>query len=134
MTKRLVLILTAVTLVAAFTPLFVSTKAAEVNCRIPFSFTVGSATLPPDAYTMSTRGNALVIRGSHKAAIVLSTRMQSRVETGAKMVFDKYGDLYILREVWTGAGSGRELPRTKVNPDRRSGLDGVATRVVISAM
>ena len=30
-----------------------------------------------------------------------------------KLVFHRYGDQYVLREVWTGEGVGRELPESR---------------------
>ena len=35
----------------------------------------------------------------------------------AKLVFHRYGDEYVLREVWTATGIGRELPEPRREKD-----------------
>jgi hypothetical protein len=132
MTKRFVSVLSLATLVAVLTPLSIVTHAAEITCRIPFSFAVNGKTLPPGVYSLSTLAAALVIRGDTHRAIVLGNPTESRTAMGAKLVFDKYGDEYFLREAWMGGGSGRELPRPRLNRDQtRAALNGPVERVVI---
>ena len=42
----------------------------------------------------------------------MTNRVDSSTETDAKLVFNKYGDQYVLREAWMGDGSARELPES----------------------
>jgi hypothetical protein len=90
-------------------------EAAQVKCRVPFSFTVHGITPPPGTYHASTDlGPAmLAIRGERSFAAAIANTRQSVGETEAKLVFYKYGDQYYLREVWLGGQYGRELVRNR---------------------
>jgi hypothetical protein len=46
--------------------------------------------------------------------------------TSPKLVFHRYGDEYILREVWMGS-SGYQLPQTSRERELASGRSGAAT-------
>jgi hypothetical protein len=83
-------------------------EAADVRCQIPFSFMVRDTTLPPGVYTLSVESGVLFVRGVHQGVFAL-TESESGSDTQAKAVFDKDGDEYRLRDVWTGGGSGQEL-------------------------
>jgi hypothetical protein len=133
MTKRFFVVLAVAGVMAVATPLFVTVQAAEVRCQIPFSFTVNGTTMPAGTYNLSTNDTALFIRGMSHGTVTLSNRMESRTATDAKLVFEKRGDEYTLREVWMGEGTGREVPPTRTEKDKRLAL-GPAERVVIFAM
>jgi hypothetical protein len=134
MTKRFVSILSAMTLVAVLSPLAVWLDAAEVTCQIPFAFTVNDTPLPAGHYTVSTRDNTLLISGLTRSAIVLGQRAESRTRTTPRLVFDKLGDQYTLREVWLDERSGREFPKSRGHEDRRlAASQGKVERLVIAA-
>ena len=134
MTKRSLSILSAMTLVTVLSPLAVWLGAAEVTCQIPFAFTVNDTPLPAGHYTVSTRDNALLISGLTRSAIVLGQRTESRTRTTPKLVFDKLGDHYTLREVWMDERSGREFPKSRGYEDRRlAASQGKVERLVIAA-
>ena len=48
-----------------------------------------------------------------QGAIALTIALQSNREAGAKLVFHKYANEYVLRQVWTGGGIGREIPTSR---------------------
>jgi hypothetical protein len=129
MTKQLLKGLWAVSLVAVFAALSVPVEAAEVSCKIPFSFTVNGKTLPEGSYRVSTTAGALLIRGFSNGAFTLTNPVESNKPGAARLVFHKYGDQYFLRQVWTGGGSGRELPQPRLQRSMARGAqDGkVAT-------
>ena len=114
MTKQLLKGLWAVSLVAVFAALSVPVEAAEVACKIPFSFTVNGKTLPEGSYRVSTGAGTLFVRGFRSGAITLTNPVESDKPGAARLVFHKYGDQYFLRQVWTGGGSGRELPQPRL--------------------
>jgi hypothetical protein len=135
MTKRFLSILSAASLVAVLTPFSVSTSAAEVTCRVPFSFAVNGTMLPAGRYIVSTERNTLKISGFSHGVFVLGIPMESRTETDARLVFDKYGDQYSLRQVWMGGRSGRELPVSSRDRDRsKAARSGQSEQVVIPAL
>ena len=84
---------------------------AEAN--IPFDFSAGKATLKAGDYQIKTRGNALSIRTAdgHRTILVnapLAIGSRDR-KGGARLVFNRYGDLYFLSQVWLTVDSGRQV-------------------------
>jgi hypothetical protein len=138
MTKQLLKGFWAVSLVAVIAALSVPVEAAEVACKIPFSFTVNGKTLPEGSYHLSTSQGTLIVRGFSTGAIALTNRVEASNAGAPRLVFHKYGDQYFLRQVWTGEGSGRELPQPRLQRSAAKGAqDGkVATfeQVVIPVL
>jgi hypothetical protein len=138
MRKRLLKGLWAASLVAVLAVISMPVGAAEIHFKVPFSFTVNGAVLPPGTYTISNAQSALWVRGFSNSAVVMTNRLESLNDTGAKLVFDKYGDQYTLRQAWTGGGNGRELPRPRLAREladaARSGEVAKMERVVIPAL
>jgi hypothetical protein len=63
----------------------------------------------------------LLLRGpdSHSNVMVSGNRVESfKGSDATKLVFDRVGDQYFLREVWTeGANSGRQFPKSKLESE-----------------
>ncbi|HEY7512903.1 MAG TPA: hypothetical protein VIC87_00415 [Vicinamibacteria bacterium] len=98
----------AVVLAAASVPV----DAANLQCNVPFSFQVGSATLPPGTYNVGVNQSTLQIRGAVTGALTMGNRVENDANDSPKLVFHRYGDEYILREVWTGR-TGRAIPASR---------------------
>ena len=134
MTKRMLSVLSAVTLVAMLAPLSVRIGAAEVNCLIPFSFSVNGRPMPAGSYSFETLGaSGLIIKGANDRTVVMGTRTGSVGRTDPKLVFEKSGDHYTLREIWMGSNYGHELRPTHQELDRRAAATFQTERVVINA-
>jgi len=102
--------------------------AADIRANVPFSFTVNKKVLPPGTYNVTSgAGHALVFRGFGAGAVILGQRAESSNSTSPKLVFHRYGDEYILREVWMGGASGYQLSETKRERELASGRSGAAT-------
>ena len=101
--------------------------AADIRANVPFSFTVKGKVLPAGTYNVSNNNSALLIRGNSSGAVTLGNRAESSTSTSPKLVFHRYGDTYILREVWMGSGSGYQLPQTSRERELASGRSGAAT-------
>jgi len=101
----------------------VPVAAAEMHYKIPFSFKVNGASLPPGTYIVSNELNVLVVRGVglSRGAVAVTNPLASRDDSGAQLVFHKYGDLYILRQAWLGEGGGREIPRSRLERELMEG-------------
>jgi hypothetical protein len=140
MTKQLLKGLWAVSFVAVLAALSAPVEAADVRCKVPFSFAVSGTTLPAGTYIVSATQGRLFIRGfDHGGAFALATGVRSGKDTEAKLVFHKYGDQYFLRQVWVGDGSGHELPPPRMERSlaRAAQSNKVATsieRVVIPVL
>jgi hypothetical protein len=126
MTKSMFKVLVASSLVAALAFVSVPAGAADVKARIPFSFEVNGKTLAAGAYQFATNQSTLMVRGFSSGAMVQTNRLESRKDSEPKAVFHKYGDRYILSEVWLGSGAGRTLPEA-----RRSEREANFERVVV---
>jgi hypothetical protein len=100
--------------------------AADIRANVPFSFTVKGKVLPAGTYNVSNNNSALLIRGFGASAVTLGQRAESSTSTSPKLVFHRYGDEYILREVWMGS-SGYQLPQTSRERELASGRSGAAT-------
>ena len=88
------------------------TDWGDTMANIPFAFTVANHTLPPGRYTVTPMGETgLRIFNSHnKSMVVLTTSVEGKPESTAKMVFYRYGGTYFLAEVWVAAsGTGSRL-------------------------
>jgi len=117
MKNRILALVAAVVVLAALTPLAVTMSAAELKCRIPFSFIVNGKTLAPGDYYLSTQNAVVTIRGSASSAVALSNGTSGKV-TAPKLVFLKTGERYDLSEIWAGDGTGREVQMSHM--DRKS--------------
>jgi opacity protein-like surface antigen len=91
-------------------------EAADIRCHVPFSFQVHGTTLPAGDYTFSAEPGELFVRGYRHSAFALTIGEQSTSDTGAKAVFERRGDEYVLRDVWVGGGVGREVVRPPTIP------------------
>ena len=114
MTNRFHKVLGAVSLMAVLAVLAIPADAAQIECKVPFAFTVNGKALPAGTYTVSTDGalGSLLVRGYGNGAFAFTNRVESRTDVAPKLVFHKYGDQYILRQAWLGGGSGREFPES----------------------
>jgi len=88
----------------------------HVRANIPFDFMVGSEAFPAGVYSIARVGNdvsALVLRssdGRESAAFLTIGTYSLKAHEEASLVFNRYGDQYFLKEVWTvGDLTGRQL-------------------------
>ena len=129
MTKR-ILSIVALAMVVAIVPLSITTSASQVNCRVPFSFILSGRTLPPGQYSISTHQGYMMLTGMQSAAISLALTGKDTADGQARLVFLKTGERYDLIEVWSGDGSGLQIP-AKRGVDRRLASSAPAERVVV---
>ena len=120
----------AVSVIGVLAAMTVPAEATDVRAKIPFSFSVNQKALPPGTYTVSSNGaSALMIRGASTGAVSLSHAIQNNNQEGAKLVFHRYGDQYVLREVWSGS-QGRKLPEPKLERELIA-RNGVASMQIV---
>jgi hypothetical protein len=109
----------------------VAAVSEELRAEIPFTFTVNKAVLPPGTYRVDLDNEAgmIELRDMGHAAFALGIPFDDSRVREAKLVFHRYGDQYVLREIWTGAGIGRDLPE----PRREKELAAAASPATHSA-
>ncbi len=114
-------------------------QSHEVRANVPFDFAVGSKTLPAGHYTFFTEPNdTVVIRSTEYQATILSRTEEasSRGSYASRLVFDRYGDHYFLREIrCPSIALNVELPPSKLEKqvrDQRAWLGPSTTLLALN--
>jgi hypothetical protein len=96
-----------------------STPLAEVN--IPFAFQTGLQTLPAGMYRIDRElDHVILLRGPGKTAgfVEMHDAVKSHASNHGTIVFDRYGDKYYLRQIWTaGSTDGLECPKSRAEKE-----------------
>jgi hypothetical protein len=104
---------------SAPTALAQTTPVAKAD--IPFDFVAGQRVMPAGTYEITHSDNLLELRATdQKAAEFLSVHAAYTLHTpsGSSLVFDRRGDKYFLRQIWTaGNHDGYECPKTRIEKD-----------------
>jgi hypothetical protein len=94
----------------------------SVKADVPFAFSVADEQFPAGEYIVSGVGSQgiLALRGTGSQMRLVAT--QAAVSSGpsnkSKLIFHRYGDRYILSEIWLeGDSRGRRLPKTKLEKE-----------------
>jgi hypothetical protein len=91
-------------------------QGTELKVKVPFAFESGSQHYPADTYTIHFESShILLLQGHSIGGFVMTSSAESMkpAETG-KVVFQRYGDRYYLRQVWTaGSTTGNECVKTR---------------------
>lgn len=87
---------------------------SKVVVDIPFEFSAGKATLKPGVYSVKRMsGSLLSLRSTDgKSAVILNapvTLSASDPKSSERLVFKKYGDQYVLAQIWLTVDTGREV-------------------------
>ncbi len=99
-----------------------SAQEVKIKAQIPFNFTVGQETLPAGVYEAGpiTDTGAIVLRGVDVKSAVMFLTSQSTAKgvVEPKMVFTKYGDRYVLNQIWMDEGrTGRILAKSHLEKE-----------------
>lgn len=130
MTKRLSIV--AALSFAIGLPLMTATVSAdEVKCRVPFSFTVAGKAMAPGTYRLTTQNSMVIVRGDVNGAVALGNSASSPKSNDPRLVFEKYGDHYSLREIWGGGSTGVALVRTKADQNIRIAAMNAPAEIVV---
>ena len=95
------------------------TPLAEVN--IPFAFQTTNQSLPAGKYRIDLESNHLILlQGPHQAGGFVMSHDTDRTHAPEHgiVVFDRYGDKYYLRQIWTaGRTVGLECPKGRAEKE-----------------
>jgi len=96
------LVVASLALVSGSAALQAQDQTMRSRVNIPFAFEVGSIHFAPGTYLLTQpREHVLSIQGPSRGALAMSRREASLSPSAkGKIVFDRYGDRYFLREVW----------------------------------
>jgi hypothetical protein len=92
----------------------------QLRAKIPFAFTVNTITLPAGSYLVERLDGSegiFLMRGARHGFFLASHGVMSGDPAlGARVVFNRYGDRYFLRELWVGR-RGYPVPETTEERD-----------------
>jgi hypothetical protein len=101
----------------AFLPAYGQSSSHNMSVNVPFSFELGSQHFAPGIYTIKTPLENLVeLQGKSSVGMIVTIGGQSYTPTKTtKVVFDRYGDRYFLRQIWFNADETAyvECPESK---------------------
>jgi len=131
------------TLIVAFTvsvPVVQAQSNKMLSANVPFAFSIDGKPMPAGQYDVREAGaRATIIESKDGSAHVLGIYNYAGDNTSqaTKLVFDKVGDHYFLREVWTSAsGQGLSIPRSKLEKEELASIrelgNGGAQTVMIA--
>jgi hypothetical protein len=101
-------ILRTIFVVASLAAGFISTSAhaqgisQTVSVNVPFGFEIGSKHMAPGTYRISQPMTDILQIGNRSDSALLLTHGEqgNKATKNSKLVFDRYGDRYFLRQVW----------------------------------
>ena len=128
--------ITSLAAIAIVAPARANAQSVETTANVPFAFVAGDTSLPRGQYRMATlpgHTDALMIRGLQHGAIILSQPAgSSRADNTPRLVFDRFGEQYFLREIHLAGNVSFALPLTGV--ERRAAerlASGTKSEVVV---
>jgi hypothetical protein len=92
-------------------------SSLSLHANIPFNFIAGGTTLNAGGYTVD-QGKAGLINmktdGGKGSAFLFTTTVGCTAnQTTSRLVFHRYGNTYLLSQIWTGGNEcGRQVPVT----------------------
>jgi hypothetical protein len=95
--------------------------STELRANIPFDFSVGNKTMPAGEYTVSCTNPTsdlkilkLRTRDGHESVMLRTSSVIGKVQDGAKLVFNRYGDHYFFAQAWLPAdNTGMQAPKSR---------------------
>lgn len=92
--------------------------------KVPFAFRVDDAVLPAGQYLVTYNEYRTIVMfrqldGKVGAYAPIACTQESG-EWRSELVFDRYGDRYVLRQLWIPGARGAEFFPSKVEKERRS--------------
>lgn len=104
-----------------------------VNAEIPIGFYVGEVAMPAGAYQIDrvVSDQVLAFRSGNAANSIVVSRVSGGADEAPRLVFNRYGDTYVLKEVWLGNGAtGYQLARSKREKELASNGDAPVVAVI----
>jgi hypothetical protein len=130
------------TLIVAFAiavPVVHAQSQIILKANVPFGFNVGSTYMPAGSYeVLKLNASATLIEtwDGHNRAIALFNPAGPSKTDETKLVFQKYGDRYVLSQIWTSlSGQGLEAPKSDLEKEMQAantGTQGGAETVIVA--
>jgi len=102
-------------------------QSKSTTASVPFAFTVNDSAMPAGHYTITeVSDRVLQIRNddTNKSMTIIAQREESVKPQKSELVFHRYGDRYVLAEVWSDSagrnGEGIQLSASKLEQEMRA--------------
>lgn len=87
---------------------------SKVEVNIPFEFSAGKTTLPAGVYSIKRMsGNNVALRSEDgQSSVILHapvTENSSDPNAVERIVFDRFGEQYVVSQIWLTADTGRQV-------------------------
>jgi hypothetical protein len=136
------LMILALAVIVGAAPIAQAQSQARARATVPFEFSLDQKSMPAGTYEVSQLNDkVLVVRNLEtKDARLLIASMNVQADEGAgiphaKLVFDKYGDQYFLRQIWYGDSQrGIAFPESKREKEMQWARDNHQPELVVLAM
>ena len=104
----------------------------QETAEIPFDFHAGQSTLPAGTYSViKAASSVLQLRNDDtRGSILLMGVGREAAKEDARLVFNRYGDIYFLSAVWIPGSQGYSFPKTKMEKEMAKATSQVATTYV----
>jgi hypothetical protein len=91
-------------------------QGGEMRVNVPFAFHNGSQVLPAGVYTVSIQSQHMImLRGYSRSGFVTANPESGRAAAKGKLIFQRYGNEYFLREVWPAeSNTGEKCTKSKL--------------------
>jgi hypothetical protein len=88
----------------------------EMRVNVPFAFHNGSQNMPAGVYTVKIESEHLILlRGYSRSGFVTANPEIGKPSAKGKLVFQRYGDQYFLRDVWpANSQTGQKCTKSKL--------------------
>jgi hypothetical protein len=88
----------------------------DMRVNVPFAFHNGSQRMPAGVYAVKIESTHLILlRGDSKSGYVNTNPQIGKPAAKGKLVFERYGDQYFLREVWAAnSETGQKCVKSKL--------------------
>ena len=104
----------------------------QETAEIPFDFHAGQSTLSAGTYSViKAASSVLQLRNDDtRDSILLMGVGREAAKEDARLVFNRYGDIYFLSAVWIPDSQGYSFPKTKMEKEMAKATSQVATTYV----
>ena len=88
----------------------------EMRVNVPFAFHNGSQRMPAGVYNVKMESeHVILLRGYSTSGFVTTNPEIGKPSNKGKLVFQRYGDQYFLREVWpANSETGQKCAKSKL--------------------
>jgi hypothetical protein len=91
-------------------------QGGEMRVNVPFAFNNGSQVMPAGVYKVSIQSqHVIMLSGYSRSGFVTANPESGRAAAKGKLIFQRYGNEYFLREVWPAeSNTGEKCTKSKL--------------------